>query len=653
MSTPILKYRPDIDGLRAIAVLLVVGFHAFPTKIPGGFIGVDIFFVISGFLISIIIFESLEKKNFSIIEFYVRRTCRIFPALFAVMLTTIISGTILFLPDELKQLGKHIAGGATFVSNFILWRESGYFDTAADTKTMLHLWSLAIEEQFYIFWPLLLALCWKNKWNFLKITLLIAFISFSIGIYLTTNNRTAAFYSPVARFWELMIGGTLAYASLHQTSFLKKYKDTQSITGIALLFIGIGLITRTSSFPGWWALLPTLGAFLIISAGPVAWVNKNILSTPPLVWIGLISYPLYLWHWPLLSFARIIESGLPSRELRAFAVLLSMALAFLTYKFLEKPIRTGGGLRTKSVALSILVASVGAFGLTIFLNNGLFTINKNFSQTDAFKQLGDAPLEYINNLTCMKKYPYERPGNANHWFCMLSRNENPTLLLLGNSFANHHYPGFANNVNLNHHSILSIGICDAADPATAGETDFIEDRNSACHRNNKLKEQQLIDSIVKKSKTIRYAIIDGLRRDPDESYIARLKKRIDFLESENVKVIVFLPHFIHFTNIKDCLPRPFRDATTCNFDIRERTELLEKFNPLIVSISKSNKNVLFYDQNNLFCDEKQCSLLRNGMPLSRDLTKDEHGGHFSIYASNESAKLFVDWAKKNSPGLLY
>ncbi len=181
------KYRSDIDGLRAIAVLSVVVFHAFPSWIQGGFIGVDVFFVISGFLISTIIFESLDKGVFSLTEFYARRIKRIFPALILVLIACFVFGWFALLADEYQQLGKHIAGGATFVSNFVLWHESGYFDNTADTKPLLHLWSLGVEEQFYIIWPLLLWFAYKRKFNLLNISIGITALSFSLNLYQVKN----------------------------------------------------------------------------------------------------------------------------------------------------------------------------------------------------------------------------------------------------------------------------------------------------------------------------------------------------------------------------------------------------------------------------------------------------------------------------------
>lgn len=219
------KYRPDIDGLRAVAVLSVVGFHAFPLFVKGGFIGVDIFFVISGYLISIIIVGSLERNSFSFIEFYSRRIKRIFPALLLVLIACFAFGWDALLADEYKQLGKHIAGGAGFISNFLFWGDSGYFDNAAETKPLLHLWSLGIEEQFYIIWPLLLWLAWKKRFNLLTITIAVVVISFALNIgEVKGDDAVAAFYSPQTRFWELLVGSVLAYMTMHRQNIFAKFK---------------------------------------------------------------------------------------------------------------------------------------------------------------------------------------------------------------------------------------------------------------------------------------------------------------------------------------------------------------------------------------------------------------------------------------------
>lgn len=380
------KYRADIDGLRAIAVLSVVGFHAFPQWINGGFIGVDIFFVISGFLISSIIFGNLETSSFSYYNFYARRIKRIFPALILVLATSFIFGWYLLLPEEYKQLGKHIASGAGFISNLTLWNEAGYFDNASDTKPLLHLWSLGIEEQFYIFWPLLLGLVWKYRLNFLTITLFIAAISFSANIFTATSNPIADFYSPLSRFWELMIGGVLAYLILHKPHYIPKQTNWQSAIGLLLIVVAVVSINKDRTFPGWLALLPTLGAFLIISAQPTSWINHYLLGNRVLVLIGLISYPLYLWHWPILVFLRITESGTPSVELRLAAVSLSILLAWLTYWAIEKPVRFRGGGNRRIIVLCVLLTLMGFIGFNTYQRDGLaFRLMKISPELTGFK----------------------------------------------------------------------------------------------------------------------------------------------------------------------------------------------------------------------------------------------------------------------------
>jgi len=221
------KYRPDIDGLRAIAVLAVVAFHAFPSWFKGGFIGVDVFFVISGYLISTVIFENLDKETFSFSEFYARRIKRIFPALIIVLIACLVFGWFALLADEYNQLGKHVAAGAGFISNIVFWNESGYFDNVSDTKPLLHLWSLGIEEQFYIVWPFLLWFAWKRNFNILTITVLVCIASFVLNIKGIKQDVVATFYSPETRFWELLSGSLLAWVTLYKKDAYTNLRNTK------------------------------------------------------------------------------------------------------------------------------------------------------------------------------------------------------------------------------------------------------------------------------------------------------------------------------------------------------------------------------------------------------------------------------------------
>lgn len=390
-----LKYRPDIDGLRAIAVLAVVAFHAFPSWMKGGFIGVDVFFVISGYLISTIIFQNLDRGTFSFTEFYARRVKRIFPALILVLVACFSFGWFALLANEYKQLGKHIAAGAGFISNIVFWNEAGYFDNAADTKPLLHLWSLGIEEQFYIVWPLLLWFSWKRKFNLLTITILVTIVSFVLNVKGIKLDAVATFYSPQTRFWELLSGSLLAWVNLYKKSSFANiankidaylafivYREKQetkgktlsnalSFFGLLLLAYGFLRITKELSFPGKLALVPVLGTVMLLMAGPKAFFNRIILSNKVAVWFGLISFPLYLWHWPLLSFARIVESEVPTRNIRISAVVLSILLAWFTYKLIERPIRFGKYGNLKFSILVLLMTVIGYVGYNTYSRDGL------------------------------------------------------------------------------------------------------------------------------------------------------------------------------------------------------------------------------------------------------------------------------------------
>jgi len=327
-------YRADIDGLRALAVLAVVIFHAFPKSLGGGFIGVDVFFVISGFLISHIIFKSLDRGTFQFSDFYTRRVRRIFPALLLVLTVTLLFGWYVLLPNEFAQLGKHTVGAGGFIANLMLWQEAGYFDAAAQSKPLLHLWSLGIEEQFYLFWPLLLWAAWKFRHRFLWFTAVIIAASFILNAIGIIANPVADFYSPFTRFWELLAGGVLAWIFIYHPQHLLRHPNIKSALGVLCIAGPLVILNKHSAFPGWWALLPVLGTVLLLSA-PQGWINRKILSAPPMVWCGRISYPLYLWHWPLLAFAYIIDPHWAHGVLVAAAVLL----AWGTYLGLEKPIR--------------------------------------------------------------------------------------------------------------------------------------------------------------------------------------------------------------------------------------------------------------------------------------------------------------------------
>ena len=448
------RYRSDIDGLRAIAVLSVVIYHAFPNFLKGGFIGVDIFFVISGFLISTIIFENLNNSSFSFATFYSRRIRRIFPALITVLITAVIFGYYVLFSDEFKQLGRHIIGGATFSSNFTLLKESGYFDTASEFKPLLHLWSLGIEEQFYIIFPLVCYFLYKYNVRLLLFIIPLTIISYYLNIKGIKTDITKTFYYPHTRFWELLFGSLLAYFTINKCQFINSignFLDTiifsnkensnnnskhrllnlLSILGFLLLVYGLIRINSALKFPGKWALVPVIGSVLIILSGKESIINKFILGNKILVWFGKISFPLYLWHWVLLAYARIIYGEIPPQSWRISLVIAAIILSYLTYKFIESPLRFGGNNKKKVIFLCLMMVTVGGVGYSVHNEN-----IKNKNQMNI--KLGWGNKLYGDNVS---------PKIIHNIGNMQSPN---IILLLGDSHAGHLASQLENKLGINY-----------------------------------------------------------------------------------------------------------------------------------------------------------------------------------------------------------
>jgi peptidoglycan/LPS O-acetylase OafA/YrhL len=367
-SSPSDRYRPDIDGLRAIAVMLVVAFHAFPEAMPGGFVGVDIFFVISGFLITGIIVRELDQQHFSLVAFYNRRIRRIFPALITVLFVTLVLGWLWMLPAAYAQLSADVFASAAFFSNIALLLQSGYFDIESGRKPLLHIWSLGIEEQFYLFWPLILMLAARLRLSILATASVIGIASFVLNVALIGTDPVATFYLPFTRAWELLAGAALA-CSWNQISQTNAASNLRAGTGLVLIAVAAGLLDTKSAFPGWWAVLPVGGAALLLSA-PAAWGARHLLASKAMVRIGLISYPLYLWHWPLLVFFAIIKFAPLTLLERGLIVGLSFALAALTYRYIEIPFRFGRPSPRKIFSLGAAMVLVAVAGGVIVQGHG-------------------------------------------------------------------------------------------------------------------------------------------------------------------------------------------------------------------------------------------------------------------------------------------
>jgi peptidoglycan/LPS O-acetylase OafA/YrhL len=352
-----LRYRADIDGIRSVAVLSVVLFHAFPKLAPGGFVGVDAFFVISGYLITSIIVTDLDGKGFSFKEFYARRVRRLFPALVIVLGVTLALGYWLFLPEELASLAKNAIASALFSANLTLLSETGYFDLDASLKPLLHLWSLGVEEQFYLFWPIALILTPRRFRLALMVLVMIG--SFALNVGLIGRYGAEVFYLPFTRVWELMAGAILLRVSI-KSAVAREVLSVAAVVGTGLL---LAYYNSKMTFPGWAALGPiaVTGAALL-SQGSL--LNRILLCNPAAVFVGKISYPFYLWHWPLLVYGKAYPLRTLTTPDLAGLVVLAFVLAWLTYEFVEKPVRSGrfaAGTTTSVAGMSVMAGVAIAF----------------------------------------------------------------------------------------------------------------------------------------------------------------------------------------------------------------------------------------------------------------------------------------------------
>jgi peptidoglycan/LPS O-acetylase OafA/YrhL len=508
-------YRPDIDGLRAVAILAVLGFHAFPTLLTGGFVGVDVFFVISGYVIALSIFTDIDAGRFSLLAFYGRRIRRLFPALLLVLTSCFVAGWFMLYGTELLRLGKHIAAGAAFISNFTLWQESSYFDAPSSEKPLLHLWSLAVEEQFYLIWPAIFLLTRKLRGPVFLVTLAVALGSLILDLIWTSWGWVGAFYAPQARLWEPMIGVLLACAKHYEIpqalkpkgfafdhlisavtrvpDWPAKFANASSAAGAVLIVGSATLLSPANSYPGAWAIPPTIGTALLIGAGRRALLNDRLLSRPLPVFIGLISYPLYLWHWPFVAFYHVFATD-PSVLTRLILfVCIPFCLAVVTYKTVELPVQRSRHRRTISIWLAALMVAMGVLGLETVQHKGFQSAEEG--ATDRARGWGQ--WAFIVNEECQARY-----GKQLSTVC-ISSSKTPTIVLLGDSHANQLYPGLAAVLPANE-GVVSLGNA----PALEGvAVNYEKMKNEAW-----LDSPQSFDrvmSVVENDKSIRTIVIGG------------------------------------------------------------------------------------------------------------------------------------------------
>ncbi len=356
-----LHYRPDIDGLRAVAVMAVVFYHFGFWQVPGGFVGVDVFFVISGFLITGLIHREMQQGRFTIAHFYERRVRRIFPALFVMLAAATVAAGLLLFPVDFESYARSLAATAIFASNFEFWREAGYFDVASAQKPLLHLWSIAVEEQFYLLFPaLLLAIGTRSLRRLRGAVGLLFLLSLGFSLWAVVWAPAAAFYLLPSRMWELMLGALLALGVVPQIR-AQVSRELLAIAGVIMIAAAVILFRPWQAFPGLAALLPCLGAACVIHAGGAPTIVTCLLSRKPVVFVGLISYSLYLWHWPVLVFGRMVLNGEPGGWQNWALMAVSAALAALSWRFVERPIRRGVRLGWRP----FFAGAAGAMGLTL------------------------------------------------------------------------------------------------------------------------------------------------------------------------------------------------------------------------------------------------------------------------------------------------
>ncbi|SET41218.1 acyltransferase family protein [Thalassotalea agarivorans] len=371
-----LTYRPEIDGLRAFAVIPVVLFHAGLLGVSGGYAGVDVFFVISGYLITSILLKDLDAGRYSLVNFYERRARRILPALLAMVIVTTLVALAIMPTELLKSYANSVLAVLTFTSNFHFFAVSDYFSTAAEQKPLLHTWSLAVEEQYYLFFPLLLAALYSKKrklgWVLVGLTLCSLLFAQTLA---TLHYVDANFYLIFSRAWELFFGALIAYWHLDKTSTHKAVKSVLAIVGLVMIIGSYVLFDHATPFPSIYTILPVLGTCLVICCADKNNIVGKVLSIKAIVYVGLLSYSLYLWHQPIFAFLRMKTFGEPSVEAFVFAIALSGLLAYLSYRYVETPFRR----KTSVGSLSILKGS-GVALLSVMILAGIILAGKGFPQ---------------------------------------------------------------------------------------------------------------------------------------------------------------------------------------------------------------------------------------------------------------------------------
>lgn len=638
-------YRADINGLRALAIVAVMIFHFFPSSLKGGFIGVDVFFVISGFLISGIIFRGIEQKSFSFRQFYLRRIRRILPALIIVITFCIVAGWFILLPNEYEQLGKHAAGGAAFISNFILAKEYGYFDAVSEYKILIHLWSLGIEEQFYIFWPLILFFCARRKMNLFTVIVSIAALSFFYNVLRVEYHPKSTFYHPFGRFWELLVGALLAHYNLYKHSIKTNsfFENIRSVCGLSLLVISFLQFDKFMLFPGWWALLPVAGCALIISAGPTAWVNKYILANRLCVFIGLISYPLYLWHWPLLSFARIMHMSPIGLTFKLGIISITVILAWMTYEFIEKPVRRS---KNKKIHIPLIYMMI----VILFIGSSAYIFHgypNRFPESIQFlTNYKNIPLKSWRSEECFLEKNY----NANKFsaICAGDKTKNSKKLFLwGDSHAAQYYPALIKYKN-------NFDVVQYTASTCPPVLDFIVTASPHCTKIN----SKIIKMIQNTKPNIVFlsAYWFGYNGKADLfNYLdlAELVKTIEQLKMTNVEKIILVGPSVEWDIALPTLLMRF--SRNHNWS-KPPERMYYGFNKDIINVDKEMEklarglSITYISPLKTLCNDKGCLTQSEGIPITLDNAHLTAEGATMVLDSNIN-KIIRPYYQKRTPDI--
>jgi peptidoglycan/LPS O-acetylase OafA/YrhL len=439
------RYRPDIDGLRAIAVVLVVMYHLGVGFTKGGFVGVDVFFIISGFLITQIICADIREGRFSLVQFYERRVRRILPALFCVLLVTSVAGAFLLFPPELEYLGKALVAATVFVANILFYNGSGYFAGTSELVPLLHTWSLAVEEQFYLLYPLALAplIRWRGGSRCVPTFALGAALSFASCLVLTKYERSAAFFLLPPRAWELLLGCLLALGAFPELRS-RSQRQLASLVGLIAVLIAGGAFNRNVAFPGWAALLPCVGAVLVIHAGACGdTLVSRLLSSRGVVFIGLVSYSLYLWHWPIIVlYKSYVGFGITNLERFALGA-ISLAIAALSWRYVEQPFRRRLIFpRRRPLFLLAMTASATAAGVATLL---IVTAGLAALYPEQVRQLANFrydPNEAFRSGQCFISRAFSDSPSVSPE-CLRLDAKRRNVLLIGDSHAAHYWAGLS------------------------------------------------------------------------------------------------------------------------------------------------------------------------------------------------------------------